>query len=110
MHEALLKRGDVDYVSIDIAINIYVGMNCVLVHPACHEEIQQGERGLYLSLNQILTYYSRRTVLEWLEWMAGNMYTTRAKELIRIVEEIQLAEPLELLQPERTWTGALPRS
>lgn len=88
LHEALLKRGDVDYASKEIQAAIFVPENVVLVHPgACHQAVQFGYAGLGIALWNILDYCSREAVLSWLEKMRGLLVTEKPAEMIAFLQD-----------------------
>lgn len=73
MHEALLTRGRVQMAPYRLQMQIFVGPNCVLVHPGeCHLRAQNTDAGKQACLAQLLEFEHDQVVV-WLEWMRAHL-------------------------------------
>lgn len=67
MHEWLLTRADLGGAPDDLAIQAYTRYNVVLLHPGrCHHLAQFYPRAKNICARHILRFYSRESVLAWL--------------------------------------------
>jgi hypothetical protein len=80
MHEWLITRGDVEGVPFEWRIQIYVPWNVVICHEdTCHRELQFGNKGKLLCLEDVLGFYSKDTLVTWLRFMTNGISIANEK-------------------------------
>lgn len=88
MHEALLKRSDVQGNREHLLNEIMVEQNCVNLHPKCHlmADTKEGQEIIVRALIQHCGYES---IKEWLEHMISIMKSRVPEDALRLLEVIQ---------------------
>lgn len=70
MHEWLITRGDVQGCPFEIQMQIYVPMNCVILHEGeCHKKAQHGDEGRALCRKHINQFHTDKEIIDWLTYL-----------------------------------------